>query len=75
MSKKSAIAENTLWGGPACAIELGVTPRKFYHLASTGALGDAVEKLGPRQYVGYRDKLHARFRLAPKPAAESIPAE
>jgi hypothetical protein len=66
--KISTIADDLIIGGPNIARELGVPDRKFYYLAASGQLGDAVQKLGPKTYTASRAKLRARLGLVSQSA-------
>jgi hypothetical protein len=60
----AAIKDDLIIGGPNIANELGIPYRQLTYLASTGQLGGAVKKLGPKKLIASRTKLRAALGLA-----------
>jgi hypothetical protein len=50
---------DAIWGAEAIGREINRSAAQVYYLHRTGALDGAVAKLGPKTYVGSRQKLKA----------------
>jgi hypothetical protein len=67
----AAIKDDLIIGGPNIANELGIPYRQLTYLASTGQLGDAIKKLGPKKLIASRTKLRTKLGLADETADTS----